>query len=452
MKEHLALLVDLYEFTMSQSYFLHKKDAWATFDLFVRQLPLNRGYLVSCGLEDLLAYIRGLRFTKDDIAFLKSRKIFSNGFLCYLRNFSFHGDIWAMPEGEIFFAQEPCVRVTAPIIEAQLIESYFLNTVNLQTMIASKAARVVRAAQGRGVVDFSLRRTHGAWAGVKVARCAYIAGCDGTSNVLAGKLYGIPVSGTMAHSYVAAFKKERDSFSSYARTFPDRTILLVDTYNVRKGLKNAVAVGLELKKKGHRLLGIRLDSGDIVSLSIFARKMLDHAGLEYVKIFATGNLDEFRIGELLSRGACVDSFGVGTNMGTSSDAPSLDVIYKMSEIRAGAGRFLPTMKLSKEKSTYPGRKQVIRQQDKRGRFVKDILALEKEKITGRPLLVRVAQKGRVIYKAPSLDEIRCLVKHNLAHFSPALLEVFPKYKYPVLVSPQLAELRSGLSRQLVKRQ
>ncbi|MCX5696665.1 MAG: nicotinate phosphoribosyltransferase [Candidatus Omnitrophica bacterium] len=452
MKENLSLLVDLYEFTMSQSYFLYKKKSWATFDLFVRALPPNRAYLVSCGLEDLLEYIRQLKFTKDDISFLKSKKIFSDEFLRYLRNFRFRGDIWAIPEGEIFFAQEPMVRVTAPIIEAQLIESYFLNTVNLQTMIASKASRVVNAGRGRDVIDFSLRRTHGAWAGIKVARCAYIAGCQGTSNVLAGKLYNIPVSGTMAHSFVAAFKKEKDSFLSYVRTFPDKSILLVDTYNVKEGIKNAISVGLELKCEGHRLLGIRLDSGDIVSLSKLARKMLDRAGLEYVKILATGNLDEFKIEKLLKRGACVDSFGVGTNMGVSTDAPSLDVIYKLSEVTDGAGRFLPTMKLSKAKATYPGRKQVIRQQDKNGKFIKDVLALEKEKIPGRPLLIKVVDKGNVVYNIPSLDRIRCSVKDNLARFSTALLEVFPKYKYPVVVSPGLKKLHSELSRQLMRRQ
>ncbi|MCX5715048.1 MAG: nicotinate phosphoribosyltransferase [Candidatus Omnitrophica bacterium] len=452
MKNNLSLLVDFYEFTMSEIYFLYKRDTWATFDLFVRQLPPNRGYLVSCGLEDLLRYIRGLKFTKDDLSFLRSKNIFSEEFLRYLRDFRFRGDIWAMPEGEIFFAQEPLVRITAPIIEAQLIASYFLNTVNLQAMIASKAARVVSAAGGRSVIDFSLRRTHGAWAGIKVARSAYIAGCDGTSNVLAGKLYNIPVSGTMAHSFIAAFKKEKESFLKYARTFPDKSILLVDTYEVKKGIKNAISVGLELKKTAHRLLGIRLDSGDIVSLSKLARKMLDRAGLEYVKIFATGNLDEFKIEKLLKRGACVDSFGVGTNMGTSIDAPSLDVIYKISEVTDRSGKFLPTMKLSKAKATYPGRKQVIRQLDRNGRFVKDILALEKEKIAGKPLLVKVVERGKVHYKTPSLEKIRYSVADNLANFSPGLLEVSPKYKYPVLISPGLKKLRLELSRRLTQRQ
>jgi len=452
MQKELSLLLDLYELTMAQSYFNYKRDTFATFDLFVRQLPLNRSYLIACGLEDILDYIRNLRFGDEEINYLRSRKLFSNIFLRYLSNFKFKGDIWAMPEGTIFFANEPIMRVTAQIIEAQIIESFLLNTINLQTMIASKASRVVWTAKDKGIYDFSLRRTHGQDAGIKAARASYIAGAGGTSNVLAGKLYGIPIVGTMAHSYVMSFKQEMDSFLAYSQTFPERTTLLVDTYDTKKGIQNAVGIGLSLQKEKHRLQGIRLDSGDIAALSKFARKKMDQAGLNYVKIFASGNLDEFKIKDLLDRGATIDNFGVGTNMGTSIDAPSLDVIYKISEVTDEDGKFLPTMKLSQGKVTYPGRKQVFRVQDKKARFVRDILGLEKERINGKPLLIKVVDKGKIIYKTPSLDRIRKAVRNNLFRFPKGLKEVYVKYKYPVIISPQLKKLRRDLSHQLEKRQ
>jgi len=448
----LSLLVDLYELTMAQCYLHYKRNTLATFDLFVRELPPNRSYLVAAGLEDVLNYIRTLRFSGEDIRYLKSKKLFSDNFLKYLTNFRFRGDIWAMPEGTIFFANEPVMRVTASIIEAQIIESFLLNTINLQTMIAAKASRVVNASLGRAIFDFSLRRTHGVSAGIKVARSSYIAGSSGTSNVLAAKLYKIPVVGTMAHSFVMSFKHEIDSFLAYSCTFPERTSLLVDTYDTKKGIENAINIGLYLKAKKHRLQAIRLDSGNIIALSRLARKMLDKAGLNYVKIFASGNLDEFKIKEILSRGGCVDNFGVGTNMGTSIDAPSLDVIYKISEVTDDNGAFLPTMKLSKGKVTYPGRKQVFRVQDKGRRFTKDILGLEKETARGRPLLIKVVSKGKIVYRSPSLDKIRRYLKKNLTRFPEELKELYPGYKYPVIVSAQLRKLRQALARQLEKRQ
>jgi nicotinate phosphoribosyltransferase len=447
-----GLLLDLYELTMAQSYFVYKAKTRATFDLFVRGLPRHRSYLISCGLADIIEYIRNVRFQADDLRYLKSKGLFSAEFLEYLKRFRFKGDIWAMPEGTVFFPPEPVIRVTGSIIEAQLIESFLLSTLNLQTMIASKASRVVSAARGRGVYDFSLRRTHGVEAGIKVARSSYVAGFAGTSNVLAAKLYGIPAAGTMAHSFVMSFKHELASFLAYSSIFPARTILLVDTYNTKKGVENAIAVGLYLKEQHHELLGIRLDSGDIVCWSKVARRMLDKAGLKYVKIFASGNLDESAIQELLRKGAPVDNFGVGTKMGVSADAPFLDVIYKISEVTDEEGNFLPTMKLSEGKITYPGRKQVFRIQDKGGRFVKDILGLESEKISGRLLLVKVVDKGRIVYKSPSLEAIRRSVQKNLSRFNPAMQEAFSGYRYPVAISKGLGRLRSALSRQLAKRQ
>jgi len=447
-----ALLLDLYELTMAQSYFVYKRNTLATFDLFVRDLPENRSYLISAGLGDILNFIKDLRFSREDLGYLKRNKIFSGEFLRYLSGFKFRGDVWAMPEGEVYFANEPVVRVTAPIIEAQILESFLLNTINLQSMIASKASRVVNAAGGRKVYDFSLRRTHGRDAGLKAARSSYIAGSSGTSCVLAGKLYGIPVVGTMAHAFVMSFKEELESFLAYAQTFPQRTILLVDTYDTKKGIENAATVGLYLKEKGFLLQGIRLDSGDIVKLSKLARNLLDKAGLKFVKILASGNLDEFKIKAMLDKGAKIDSFGVGTNMGTSSDAPSLDVIYKISEVTDESGRFLPTMKLSKAKVTYPGRKQVFRVQDKRARFIKDILGLEKEKIKGRPLLKKVVHRGKIVYKEPSTEALRDFCRNNLSKFPKELKEVRSRYKYPVIVSPGLRKLRLTLSGQLEKRQ
>lgn len=447
-----SLLLDLYELTMAQSFFTYRAGARATFDLFVRNLPQNRGYLIACGLEDILNYIRGLKFTKGDIAYLRAQKIFSPDFLRYLSGLKFSGDLWALPEGEVFFANEPVIRVTAPIIEAQIVESFLLNTINLQTMIASKAARVVSAAKERGVYDFSLRRTHGTDAAIKVARASFIAGCRGTSNVLAGKLYHIPVVGTMAHSYVMSFKHEIDSFLAYANTFPGKAILLADTYDTKKGIKNAVTTGLYLKEKGFRLKGVRLDSGDLVSLSKFSRRQLDAAGLDYAGVFASGNLDEFKINGLLKRGAKIDNFGVGTNMGVSLDAPALDVIYKISEVTDEDGNFLPTMKLSKDKATFPGRKQVFRILDKQGNFLKDIIGLEKEKIAGRPLLKKVVDKGKIIYKQPSLEKIRSYTTHNLTRLPQKLKAVYPQDRYPVEISPGIMKLRTSLMREIENRQ
>lgn len=437
---------------MAQGYFVYKKDTFATFDLFVRELPENRAYLVFCGLEDILDYLRGLKFDKDDIDYLKKQKLFSPDFLKYLAGFKFSGDAWAMPEGTVFFNHEPVIRITAPIIEAQIIESFLLNTVNLQTMIASKASRVIYAAKDKGVYDFSLRRTHGSEAGIKVGRATYIAGARGTSNVLAGKLYKIPITGTMAHSFVMSFRQEMDSFLAYANTFPRATTLLVDTYDTKKGIENAVTLGLYLKEQGYFLQGIRLDSGDIAALSRLARKMLDAAGLGFVKIFASGNLDEFKIKELLKKGAMVDNFGVGTNMGTSIDAPCLDVVYKLSEVTDEDGKFCPVMKLSKGKITYPGRKQVFRARGRSGKFTKDIIGLEKEKINGKRLLIKVMEKGKLVYKPPSLEKIRKVLKDNFSGFPDGIKDTASRCSYTVAISPGLKKLSRDLSCQLTKRQ
>lgn len=451
MKDNLELFLDLYELTMAEVYFRYKPKTLATFELFVRELPQNRNWLLVAGLSDILEFVMNLKFDRKAIEYLKERKLFSQDFLNYLKNFHFRGDIWAIPEGEICFANEPILQVEANIIEAQILESFLLNTINLQTLIASKASRVVVASKDKTLYDFSLRRTQGKDAGLKVSRCAYIAGFAGTSNVLAGLTYDIPIVGTMAHSFVMSFNTELESFFAYSSCFPQKTILLVDTYNTLKGIQNAIKVAKELKKKGFNLLGIRLDSGDIVYWAKIARMMLDRAGLKSVKILASGNLDEYKIDAILKENPPIDSFGVGTHMGTSSDSPYLDVIYKLTQISYDRKKFLPTMKLSEGKLTYPGRKQVFRVVDKNGFYIKDILALEKEKLNGRPLLIKVIDKGRLTYKNPSLEKIREFAKNNLTALPSIYKNIHAKVEYPVIISKALRDLTKKVSKRLIKK-
>ena len=445
---NVSLLIDLYELTMAASYFEKKRDNTATFDLFVRQMPPHRSYLVAAGLEDALDYIENLKFDDAAINYLKGLGLFKDDFLGFLKNFKFKGNVWALPEGTVFFPNEPLLRVTAPLIDAQLIESALLNTINIATTIASKAARVVGAAGGACVYDFSLRRAHGLDAGLAAARSSFIAGCRGTSNCLAGFLYGIPVVGTMAHSFVMSFPDELASFNAFAETFPERSILLVDTYDTVKGIENAVKTAKRLEKEGHRLRGIRLDSGDIVKLSKIARKILDRNRLTYARIFASGDLDEYKIRKLIKRKAKVDDFGVGTNMGTSIDAPSLDAIYKVSEVSYALGKFMPAMKLSKGKVTYPGRKQVYRLWDKKGLMDHDVLGLESEEISGQPLLKMAIDRGTVVYQRPSLPEIQEYTRKNLALLPDRYKKLKNKKVFPVKISRGLADLTKELSREL----
>jgi nicotinate phosphoribosyltransferase len=373
-ERNMSLFTDFYELTMCASYFDNKNFEPATFDLFIRRLPENRSYFLFAGLEQALQYLQSIKFTEEHLAYLKKQG-FNEDFLDYLRGFRFTGDVCAVPEGTVTFPNEPLIRVTAPIIEAQLVETFLLNTVNLQTMIATKASRVVHAAKGKSVIEFGLRREHGIDAGMKVARSSYIAGCQGTSNVLAGQAYGIPVFGTMAHSFIMSYPKEIDAFRAFAKTFPNKSTLLIDTYDDISGAEKAAVVAKELEAKGFRLGGVRLDSGDLAQTSKKVRKILDDQGLAYAKIFASGDLDEFKIAELLSNGAQIDAFGVGTKMGTSADRPYLDVIYKLCETMTADGTFSPIMKLSKDKITLPGRKQVYRFKNAEGNLEKDVIAL-----------------------------------------------------------------------------
>jgi nicotinate phosphoribosyltransferase len=447
--ENMSLFTDFYELTMCASYFDNKNFEPATFDLFIRRLPENRSYFLFAGLEEALQYLQNMKFTEEQLGYLKKQG-FNWAFLDYLRSFKFSGEVWAVPEGSVVFPNEPLIRVTAPIIEAQLIETFLLNTVNLQTMIATKASRVVHAAKGKSVIEFGLRREHGIDAGMKVARSSYIAGCQGTSNVLAGQAYGIPVFGTMAHSFIMSYPKEIDAFRAFAKTFPNKSTLLIDTYDDISGAEKAGVVAKELESKGFRLGGVRLDSGDLGEDSKKVRKILDDQGLDYVKIFASGDLDEFRIDELLTNGAKINSFGVGTKMGTSADRPYLDVIYKLCETMAEDGSFLPIMKLSKDKVTLPGLKQVYRDKSKIGYFEKDTIALANEKVQGEPLLIMVMEKGKIIYKLPSLEEIRLTAAENLSKLPDRYKALTGAPVYPVELSQNLQKLVKTLRRDLTK--
>jgi len=448
-QENMSMFTDLYELTMCASYFDNEKFEPATFDLFVRRLPENRGYLLFAGLEQVLFFLESIKFTEEHLAYLKKQG-FSHTFLDYLRNFKFTGDVWAMPEGTVAFPCEPLIRVTAPIIEAQLIETFLLNTVNLQTMIATKASRVVHAAKGKAVVEFGLRREHGIDGGVKVARASYIAGCEGTSNVLAGMTYGIPVFGTMAHSFVMSFEKEVEAFRAFAKTFPNKSTLLIDTYNDLEGAENAAVVAKELEAKGSKLGGVRLDSGDLAEISKKVRRLLDEKGLGYVSIFASGDLDEYGIEELLRKSAKIDAFGVGTRMGTSADKPYVDVIYKLCETQSATGEFSPIMKLSEGKITLPGRKQVYRFKDAQGNYAKDVIALANEKLEAEPLLIKVMEKGRITYELPSLNEVRSAAKENLSKLPEKYKKLTDPPAYPVEMSETLEDLTKTLTRKLSK--
>ena len=445
---NMSLLTDFYELTMCASYFEDKRHEAATFDLFIRKLPPNRSYFIFAGLEQVLHYLENVRFNEEQIKYLRKEKL-SEEFLEYLRTFKFTGEVWAVPEGTVVFPNEPLIRITAPIIEAQLVETFILNTVNLQTMLATKASRVICASQGKSVIEFGLRRTQGTDAGMKAARCSYLVGADGTSNVLAGMIYGIPIFGTMAHSYVMSFEQELDAFRAFAKTFPHNSTLLIDTYDSLKGAENAAIVAKELEKQGKRLNAVRLDSGDLLELSKKVRQILDSHGLQYVKIFASGDLDEYAITDLLNAGAPIDAFGVGTRMSTSFDRPYVDVVYKLSGIVEN-GTFVPAMKLSKGKTTFPGKKQIFRQSDPKGRYVRDIIGLENEEVEGEQLLMKMMEGGHVIGKQPKLEEIRRTTRENFSCMPEVYKQLAGAPRFPVKLSPGQQKITHRLTEQLRK--
>ncbi|HEY9204816.1 MAG TPA: nicotinate phosphoribosyltransferase [Candidatus Methanoperedens sp.] len=443
-----ALRTDLYQLTMMQAYWKSRHNPEATFDYFVRKIP-SGSYLVTAGLSYVLDYIENLHFEEDDIEYLRTQG-FDDGFLDFLYDFRFTGDIFAMPEGNIAFPLEPIIRVTAPIIEAQLIETFLLNKMNFSTLIATKACRVVHAAKGRAIAEFGLRRAQGD-GHLEATRATYIGGCASTSNVLAGKKLGIPVSGTMAHSFVTSFDHEIDSYRAYADAFPKRCFLLIDTYNSIEGAKKAVIVGKELEEKGERLLGVRLDSGDLGELSKQVRKILNDAGLGYVKIVASGDLNELKINELMERGARIDMFGVGTELITGRPHPALDGIYKLSDV-VESGRHKPKMKLSEEtvKATLPGKKRVWRVMEN-GKFIKDIISLDDEAFDNAvQLLEQVVRNGKITCIRPSLDEIRKIAADNFSKLPDKYKKLEGAPAYPVEFSLGLIDLREKIVEKIRK--
>jgi nicotinate phosphoribosyltransferase len=436
----LALFTDLYELSMLEVYHAEGMHERAVFSLFVRELPERRNYLVACGQEDVLEAIARLRFDDDAIAYLGRLGRFSERFLAWLGGFRFTGDVHAVPEGTPVLANEPILEVVAPLPEAQLIETLVMNQVHLQTVLASKAARVVAAAEGRRVVDFGPRRMHGIDAALKAARAFHIAGIDATSNVLAGRVYGVPVVGTMAHSLIQAFDLEADAFRAFVRTYPD-TVLLIDTYDTAEGARKVVALARELGE-AFRVRGVRLDSGDLLALSKEVRAILDEAGLGAVEVFASGGLDEDEIARLVGEGAPIGGFGVGTDMGVSRDVPALDIAYKLTEY-AGRGR----LKLSTGKPVLPGRKQVFRQ-ERDGVAVGDVIARDGEEQPGRPLLRKVMEGGRRL-EAPDLDHRRRLAALERARL-PAPVRGLGRADpgYPVEVSEALRAHQRDVARGL----
>lgn len=433
---NVALFTDLYELTMAASYFANGLDRPATFDLSVRQLPEQRQFLVAAGLEDALDHLGELAFLPASIDHLATIGRFSDAFLGYLADLRFTGDVWAVPEGEVVFAGEPMLEVTAPLVQAQLVETFLLNCLATQTMIASKAARIAIACGERRFVDFSARRDHGVDAALKGARAAFIGGAAATSLVVAGQLYGLPLSGTMGHSYVMSFDDEEAAFSTYARDFPDDVVLLIDTYDTIEGAHHAAKVAAELLREGIRVRGVRLDSGDLGGLSVAVRRILDDAGLADVSLFASGDLDEARIAELIAGGAAFDAFGVGTQLGTSGDAPSLGAVYKLVDDERG-----PKMKLAPGKPTLPGRKQVHR-------FAgHDVVALRGEAVVGgRPLLEPVMAGGRRLAPPPPLAELQERCRSAVAGLPSELRALdWPREPYRVDLSPGLSALVDDLT-------
>jgi nicotinate phosphoribosyltransferase len=425
-----ALFTDLYELTMAQAYVADAMaDVPATFSLFVRTLPPQRNFLLAAGLDTALAALEGLRFSPDDLAYLRSLGRFTPAFLDWLRAFRFQGSVVAVAEGTPVFAGEPLLEVTAQLAQAQIVETLLINELHLQTMLASKAARIVTAAQGRRVIDFGARRFHGVDASVNGARALAIAGVAATSNLLAGRTWGLPVVGTMAHAYVQSFASEAEAFRAFARHYPDTT-LLVDTYDTLDGVRRVIALARELGT-AFRVQAVRLDSGDLAVLAKGARSLLDGAGLASVRIFASGGLDEHTITALLAAGAPIDAFGVGTRMGVSEDAPALDVVYKLTAL-AGQGR----VKLSPGKNLLPGQKQMWRVEED-GVARRDVLGRATEKLQGRPLLQPVMEAGSRIGAPPSLADIAAHAQRELGRLPPALRALAP-VRYPVDVTPALA--------------
>jgi nicotinate phosphoribosyltransferase len=444
-RPNLTLLTDLYQLTMAQSYFTERRMAEATFSLFVRSYPPHRSYFVSAGLNDILDFLEDFAFSPDDVDYLAEQNLFSKDFLRYLAAVRFTGSVWAVPEGRTFFKDEPLLELSAPIIEAQIAETFIINQLHLQSLIATKAARCVHASGGRPLIDFALRRTHGTDAGMKVARASYLAGFAGTSNVMAGKAYEIPIVGTMAHSFVSSFEREIDAFRAYVRSFPHNAVLLIDTYDTLQGARNAVKIAQEMAVRGEQLIGVRIDSGDLADLARQVRKIFDDATLPGLKIIGSGGLDEYDLAELADIGAPFDSYGVGTRMGTSADAPWLDMSYKLVEYNGA-----PVLKLSTGKVSSPGRKQVFRFRDRSEILTHDTVGLRHEHIGGEPLLEEVMHQGRRTAAVPSLSESRNRFAADFAALPGSSKSLRDPHPYRVEFSQALSRLHERTTRKYLR--
>lgn len=464
---NLTMMTDLYQLTMMNGYFSKgKADEISVFDVFFRQKS-TMNYAVFAGLDQAIDYIKDLHFSSDDIEYLRSLNTFSPEFLKYLANFKFTGDMYSVREGDIVYPQEPIIIVKAPLIQAQLIETALLNIVSHQTLIATKSARIVAAARGKSVVEFGLRRAQGPDAGIYGARASVIGGCNGTSNVLTGQMFHIPVKGTHSHSWVMSFDSELEAFRAFAEIYPDTCLLLVDTYDSIRGIENAITVFNELKAKGHKPVGIRLDSGDLAYLSKVARKMLDDAGFKDAVVFASGDIDEYLLESLHNQGAKIDVYGVGTKLITSEDMPSLGGVYKLSAVERG-GKLQPRMKISDSivKVTNPGFKTLYRIYDKKsGMALADLIALRDEKI-GKPLtltheterwkttvledydircmLHKIFENGKNVYERPSLEQIVEFAAEEKAKFWDEYKRIDNPQIYKVNLSDGLYELKHSI--------
>ncbi|MGR9074277.1 MAG: nicotinate phosphoribosyltransferase [Gammaproteobacteria bacterium] len=445
MISHSALLTDYYHLTMLQGYYDQNMTDTAVFEFFVRKLPRNRGFLMAAGLEQVLDYLENLQFTGDDIAWLAETGHFRTDFLEFLASLEFTGDVHAMPEGTVFFPNEPILRIAAPFPEAQLVESRVINLLHFQTLIASKAARSVLTAPGKLLVDFGFRRAHGGEAGLLAARASYLAGFSGTATVAAGPLFGIPVFGTMAHSFIQAHDNESEAFTHFAMANPDNVVLLIDTYDTEAGARQAVELAPALAALGIRIKGVRLDSGDLGDHARKVRKILDDGGLSEITIFASGSIDEYKLADLEAGIAPIDGYGIGTHLDTSADAPYLDCAYKLQEYAGVARR-----KLSEGKATWPGRKQVYRLFDGNGRIERDIVTLENAPCAGTPLLEPVMSEGRALQSARrSLNESRETARNQLDSLPPGIRPLSGAAVHPVEFSDELQRLAEEVDRRTV---
>ena len=478
-KRNLTLLTDLYELTMMQGYYEKGQNENVIFDVFFRQNPCNNGYSVCAGLDQVIDYIKNMHFTYDDVDYLRGLGIFKEDFLHYLSGFHFSGDIYAIPEGTVVFPKEPLLKVVAPIMEAQLVETAILNIINHQSLIATKTSRIVFAANGDGIMEFGLRRAQGPDAGLYGARAAMIGGCVGTSNVLAGQMFDVPVMGTHAHSWIMSFPDEYTAFKTYAEMYPDNCTLLVDTYDTLKsGVPNAIRVFQEFKDAGKPLIkyGIRLDSGDLAYLSKEARKMLDEAGFPEATICASNDLDEFLLHDLKMQGAAIDSWGVGTNLITSKDCPSFGGVYKLAAIQNEEGEFVPKIKISEntEKITNPGNKTIYRIYEKASGKIKadlicfadevidpkqDLLLFDpmdtwkKTKLAGgtytvREILLPIFKNGECLYKSPTLKEIAAYCREEKDTLWDETKRLFYPHRVYVDLSQKLYAVKQSLLDQM----